>query len=43
LDNIEAFVFEDRLRRISEGKMQEYHIMDYYKHLVKYKYYRTIK
>lgn len=34
MNNIDAFVFEDRLRMITEGKIQEYHIMDYYKHLI---------
>lgn len=38
MDNINAFVLEDRLRLISEGKVQEYHIMEYYRHLVRYKY-----
>jgi len=34
LDNIEAFVFETRMRLITEGKVKERHIMDYYKHLI---------
>ena len=34
LDNIEAFVFETRMRLITEGKLKERHIMDYYKHLI---------
>ena len=37
MNNVESFVLEARLRQISEGKVQEYHIMDYYKHLVKHK------
>ncbi len=36
MDNIESFVLEDRLRRISEGKIMEKHIMDYYKHGIKH-------
>ncbi len=35
MDNTWAFILEDRLRRITEGKILEYHIMDYYKHLIK--------
>ena len=31
LNNIMSFVLENRLRLISEGKIQEYHIMAYYK------------
>lgn len=34
LDNIEAYVFETRMRLITEGKLKERHIMDYYKHLI---------
>jgi hypothetical protein len=35
VDNIEAFVFEDRMRMITEGKVMEYHIMDYYRHKIR--------
>ena len=35
MNNVMSFVLEHRLRLISEGKIQEYHIMDYYKHLIK--------
>lgn len=31
MQNIDAFILENRLRLISEGKMVEYHIMDYYR------------
>ena len=35
MNNITSFVLEDRLRRITEGKIKELHIMDYYKHNLK--------
>ena len=31
MNNVISFVLEHRLRLISEGKIQEYHIMAYYK------------
>lgn len=31
MQNIDAFVMENRMRLISEGKIQEYHVMDYYR------------
>jgi len=37
LDNVEAFVFETRMRLITEGKMKEKHIMDYYKNIINVK------
>jgi len=31
-----SFVLEDRLRRISEGVLCEYHILSYYKYRIKH-------
>ena len=32
MQNIDAFILESRLRQITEGKLLEYHIMQYYKY-----------